>query len=101
MDQNILVSSGQELMRLLEGKGIKVRAALWVHNTDIDSWKLWFVPPKNYENKQEFYRTISEAVQENSASLSGIDAGDTQMIKESHPAMSKYSIQCCNDRRME
>jgi hypothetical protein len=87
MDQNILVTSGQALVRALDAAGISPRAALWVHNTETDTWKLWLVPPQGMMDKREFYRRLSEIISKNRASIAGIDASDTEMVLDTHPAM--------------
>ena len=88
MDQNLLMSSGHTLLDLLEKKGVKARAAMWVHNTDIDSWKLWIVPDKALTDKREFYRKVAEAISENKNAVPGIDASDTEMVSDAHPAIA-------------
>jgi hypothetical protein len=87
MDQNILVSSGHALVKALDDAGIAPRVAMWVHNTDTDTWKLWIVPPAGFRDKHEFYRRIAEIVSKNHAVLGGIGASDTEMVLETHPAM--------------
>ena len=91
MDQNVLVSSGQALISALDHAGIRSRVAMWVHNTDYDRWKLWIVPPKDIKDKFEFYRRVSEIVSQNRIALGGIDASDTEMVFDSHPAMRGLS----------
>lgn len=91
MDQNLLVSSGHALLDLLEKKGVKARAAMWVHNTDIDSWRLWIVPDKKTKDKLEFYRKVAEAISENKDAVPSIDASDTEMVAETHPAIASLS----------
>jgi hypothetical protein len=88
MDQNVLVSSGHALIKALDDVGLRPRAAMWVHNTDTDTWKLWIVPRAGFTDKHEFYRRVSEIVSKNRAALGGIDASDTEMVLDSHPAMS-------------
>lgn len=87
MDQNILVRSGHALVLALDNDNYSPRVAMWVHNTDTDTWKLWLVPPKGVTNKQEFYRIISSIASKNHVSLDGIDASDTEMILDTHPAI--------------
>jgi hypothetical protein len=87
MDQNTLVSGGHALVRELDNAGLHPRAAMWVHNTDTDTWKLWIVPPRGLTDKHEFYRRISVIVANNRAALGGIDTSDTEMILDTHPAM--------------
>ena len=88
MDQSVLVTTGQALVRALDAAGIPPRAALWVHNSDTNTWKLWIVPPKGLSDKREFYRRLSEVVSKAQNELSGIDASDTEMVLENHPAMT-------------
>jgi hypothetical protein len=87
MDQNILVTSGHALVRALDKAGIPPRAALWVHNTETDTWKLWLVPPHGMTDKRDFYRRLAEIITKNRSELGGIDASDTEMVLDSHPAM--------------
>ena len=87
MDQNTLVSSGHALVKAMEAAGFRPRVAMWVHNTDIDTWKLWLVPPAGHKDKADFYRRIAQIVSKHRAELGGIDASDTEMVLDSHPAM--------------
>ena len=87
MDQNILVSAGHALVKALDAAGLNPRLAMWVHATDTNTWKLWIVPPVNLNDKQEFYRRVSEVVTKNRAELGGIDASDTEMVLDSHAAV--------------
>ncbi len=87
MDQNTLVSAGHALVKALDAIGLNPRLAMWVHATDTDTWKLWIVPPVGLTDKQEFYRRVSEVVSKNRAAFGGIDASDTEMVLDSHPAM--------------
>jgi hypothetical protein len=86
MDQSTLVTSGQALVRALDDAGFAPRFAMWVHNTEIDAWKLWIVPPRRLTNKHEFYQRIARIISDNRAALGGLDVGDTEMILDSHPA---------------
>ncbi len=56
---------------------------MWVTGT----WKLWLVPPPNMTDKREFYRRISVLISQGGDALSGIDAGDTEMVLDTHPAI--------------
>ena len=87
MDQTALVASGQALVSALDASEMKPRAALWVHNTDMDTWKLWIVPPKGMTDKQQFYRNIAKTISESGNSIGGMDAGNTQMVLDTHPAI--------------
>jgi hypothetical protein len=39
MDQSVLVSSGHALIRELDKAKLAPRFAMWVHNTEPDTWK--------------------------------------------------------------
>ncbi|MFM9845944.1 MAG: hypothetical protein ACKVP3_02135 [Hyphomicrobiaceae bacterium] len=91
MDSSILVSAGHELLDTLEAKGLKPRAAMWVHNTDIDTWKLWVVPPKNFSDQRAFYRQVVEAIAESGNPFPDIDASDVEMVSDSHPAIASLA----------
>jgi hypothetical protein len=88
MDQSLLVSSGHALIKALDDANMPPRVAMWVHNADANTWKLWIVPPKEFVDKHKFYRRISEIVTDERAALGGIDASDTEMVLDSHPAMA-------------
>lgn len=88
MDQSLLVTSGHQLVDLLRARGLNIKAALWFHNVDADSWRLWIVPGKEMKDKHEFYRIISETISAHRNFLSGIDASDTELIMENHPVIS-------------
>lgn len=87
MDQELLVSSGHNLVSAMDAAKIPPRLAMWVHNTDTNTWKLWIVPPKNLQDKREFYRKISEIVTRNRGKLGRIDASDTEFVLDTHPAV--------------
>ena len=87
MDSNRMVTSGHDLVDAMDGKGVPVGAAMWVHNTDVDTWKLWVIPRKEIQ-KNEFYRKVAEAIAEDSEKFNGIDASDTELKLSSHPAVT-------------
>jgi hypothetical protein len=87
MDQNTLVSSGQALVAALDSEGFRPRLAMWVHNTDTDTWKLWLVPPAGKKDQADFYRRIARIVSAHRTELGGLDAGDTEMMLDNHPAV--------------
>lgn len=88
MDQNTLVTTGHELIDLLESRGVKPLAAVWVHNSETDTWKLWLVPKKQFSDQREFYRHIAEIISENNAYFKGLDPSDTEMVSSDHPAIA-------------
>ncbi|KAA5603425.1 hypothetical protein [Blastochloris sulfoviridis] len=87
MDQEILVSGGHALVKAMDDSGLTPRLAMWVHNTDTDTWKLWLAPPPGLTDKHNFYRKLSEIVSKNRNQLSGLESSDTEMISDSHPAV--------------
>lgn len=87
MDQNLLVKSGHVLVLALDNAGIPPRAAMWVHSTDTDTWKLWLVPHKSVTDKRDFYRQLSAIVTKSRDELGGVDAADVEMVSDAHPAI--------------
>jgi hypothetical protein len=87
MDQSILVRSGKLLVEGLDHAGDRPRAAVWVHNGETDTWKLWIVLQPSASDQREFYRRVSEIVAKNRDQLGGIDASDVELVSESHPAI--------------
>ncbi len=91
MDQNTLVSSGHALVTEMDATGFSPRVAMWVHNTDTDTWKLWLVPPKGSKDKADFYRRIAQIVSAHRAEVGNLDASDTEMALDTHPAVQGIS----------
>ena len=91
MDFAALVNSGQTLVGYLDQAGMHPRAAVWVHSSDTDTWRLWIVPPRTVADKHEFYRRLSETISEHRTDLPNIDASDTQMTRDDHPAIRALS----------
>jgi len=87
MDQITLVSSGHSLVRAMDAASFSPRLAMWVHNTETDTWKLWLVPPRGHQDKVDFYRRVATIIHDDEAELGGLVASDTEMVPESHPAM--------------
>ncbi|HXY58656.1 MAG TPA: hypothetical protein VEH76_08750 [Methylocystis sp.] len=87
MDQGSLVSSGQALVRALDESGLPPRAAMWVHETENDNWRLWLVPPKGTTDRRDFFLQIAKIVAENRLRLGGFDTGDARMVLDDHPAI--------------
>lgn len=75
----------------MDESGFGPRLAMWVHNTDTDTWKLWLVPPKGKVDKEEFYRRIVEIVSKKRTELGNIDASDTEMVLDTHRAVKGIS----------
>ncbi len=91
MDQSTLVSSGHALISAMDAAGFGPRLAMWVHSTDTDTWKLWLVPPTGKKDQAEFYRNIVQIVSKHRPQLGDIDASDTEMVLETHPAVRGLS----------
>ena len=87
MDQETLVKAGHTLVEAMDNSGFRPRTAMWVHNLDTDTWKLWLVPPVGFKDKADFYRRIAGLVTKLRAEMCGIDTSDTEMVADTHPAM--------------
>jgi hypothetical protein len=87
MDQEILVKAGHLIVGELENEKAPPRAALWVHATDTDNWKLWILPHKSITDNREFYRRIASIVSKNRSSLGGIDAADIEIVSDNNPVI--------------
>ncbi|WP_132028632.1 hypothetical protein [Aquabacter spiritensis] len=86
MDKEVLVRSGQALVRRLDDTAIKPRAVLWVHNPDNDLWRLWIVGKRGMKD-QEFYRIVADVITKNREEVSGIDISSVELIDDTHPAI--------------
>jgi hypothetical protein len=91
MDQNVLVSSGHALVSAMDATSFSPRLAMWVHNTDTDTWKLWLVPPVGKNNKAEFYRHVAQLISTQRTKLGNIDSSDVEMVLDTHPAVKGLS----------
>jgi hypothetical protein len=87
MDQSILVKAGHLIVNELDTSGLPPRAAVWIHATDTDTWKLWIVPHHSAKDIREFYRLLSAIVTNYRTELGGVDAADAELISESHPVI--------------
>jgi hypothetical protein len=87
MDKDILVSEGQALVKLLDEGSVKPRGAMWVYSSDTDSWKLWIVPSIAIQDKNEFYRLVSETISKNRQTLPTLDVSTVEMKEATHPAV--------------
>jgi predicted dithiol-disulfide oxidoreductase (DUF899 family) len=91
VDTSLLVESGRIFLNILDSEGVKPRAAMWVHNRDTETWRLWIVPPKDIKDKRQFYRRIAEAITKHRAKLPSLEASDTEYVLETHPAIQALS----------
>lgn len=87
MDQSVLVSSGHALIKAMDRDGLPPQLAMWVHNSDTDTWKLWIVPPAAMTDKHEFYRRIAEIISKHRNDLGDISASDIEMVAATHPGV--------------
>lgn len=71
----------------MDTAGISPRVAVWIHNTDTNTWKLWLVPPKGFNDKRAFYRKIADILSSKQGEVAGLEVSDTEMVPDSHPAM--------------
>lgn len=86
MDRAVLVRGGHALMRLLEAKGLVLCAAVWVYDSQSETWKLWVVP-KARPDKHLFYRIVAELFSQHRELLNGIDPSDIELREAAHPAL--------------
>lgn len=89
MDTSALVKSGHILIEALERHGVGVVAAMWVHNTDLNLWKLWIVPASTPSDPREFYRKVVDAIFSDEESLPNLDVSDVELVKPDHPAIKE------------
>jgi len=87
MDQSLLVKSGHILVKALDDAKLPPKAAVWVHNTDTDIWRLWIVPDPSISDKRAFYRRVSEIATKNRKELGDVDASDVELVDKDHPAI--------------
>ena len=87
MDKDLLVS-GHDLVDLLIDSGMPLRVAMWVHNTDTDSWRLWVVPGPELSDKREFYRRIATVISLNRDKLPNLTVADIELMSDKHPAIT-------------
>jgi hypothetical protein len=86
MDQNALVRDASNLIRWLDETSVRPRAAMWVYNSETDSWKLWIVPAGNV-SKSEFFLKLSEVISAHRNDLPGFDISEVEFKADNHPAI--------------
>lgn len=87
MDKGSLVDEGSKLVRFLDESKLKPRAAMWVFNSETDTWKLWIVPASTIRDKREFYLLLSEVISAHRAELPSFDISSVEFKPDSHPAV--------------
>ena len=87
MDQDLLVKSGSELVRLLDGTKVMPDVAMWVRYPESDTWKLWIAPNRAVSDKREFYRIVAEQLSSHPEETAGLEVSSTEFIAaDSAPA---------------
>ncbi len=81
------VRAAQALMRLMDGAGLRPRAALWTYTSETDSWRLWIVPPAGILDKREFYLRLADVFAAHTNELIGLDIGEVQYVDAKHPVI--------------
>jgi hypothetical protein len=87
VDKSALVDDGSKLVRWLDESKLKPRAAMWVYNSETDSWKLWIVPSTGVKDKREFYLELSNIISAHRDEIPGFDISSVEFKAESHPAV--------------
>lgn len=87
MDKGALVEEGATLVRLLDESKLKPRAAMWVYNSETDTWKLWIVPAAEVKDKLEFYLLLSEVISKHREELPSFDISSVEFKADTHPAV--------------
>jgi|ERR1700691_2073665 len=84
MDQSVLVKGGKALVRALDQADYAPRFVMWVHNEEINTWKLWLVPPKSEHilDPLEFYRKLVSVMKSCRNKLYGVQAEQVEMVKD-------------------
>lgn len=87
MDTNSLVSEGKKLIEWLDKSKLKPRAAMWVYNSETDTWKLWIVPAIQIKDKGDFYLELSKIISAHRDDIPGFDISSVEFKTDSHPAV--------------
>jgi hypothetical protein len=88
MDKNALVSEGTKLVQWLDKSKLKPRAAVWVHNSETETWTLWIVPALKIEDTGEFYLELSKIISAHRDEFPSLDISSIELKKDSHPAVT-------------
>jgi hypothetical protein len=87
VDKEVLVTTGQALIQMLDQTPVKPRVAMWVYNPDMDVWRLWILPDSKLTDKQAFYRILAELISKHRDQLQGLDISAIELKDEKHPAL--------------
>jgi hypothetical protein len=85
MDQNLLVTSGQALVRRLDDTPASPRFAMWVNFSDGNRWRLWLVPSKAVKDKLEFYKMVANTIHAHEGEMPGLDVGNVEFVPDDRP----------------
>jgi PHD/YefM family antitoxin component YafN of YafNO toxin-antitoxin module len=56
------IEAGRELVRLLDDAGFPVTGAAWIHDSDMDEWRLVIRTPKAAQNLLEALREVRQVM---------------------------------------
>jgi hypothetical protein len=87
VDTNALVEEGSRLVGLLDNSKLKPRAAMWVYNSETETWKLWIVPATEVNDKREFYLELSNIISAHREEIPNLDISSVEFKEGSHPAV--------------
>jgi hypothetical protein len=87
VDTNALVAEGSKLVSLLDNSKLKPRAAMWVYNSETDTWKLWIVPALAVSDKREFYLELSNVISAHRKEIPSLDISSIEFKEGNHPAV--------------
>jgi hypothetical protein len=87
VDKNALVEAGSKLVKWLDESNFKPRAAMWVYNSEAETWKLWIVPASGFNDKREFYLKLSDIISAHRNEIPGFDISSVEFKTDSHPAV--------------
>jgi hypothetical protein len=87
VDKHTLVEEGSKLVQWLDESKVKPRAAMWVYNSETETWKLWIVPASTVQDKHEFYLALSDIISAHRDELPSFDISSVEFKSDTHPAV--------------
>lgn len=91
MDQDALVNAAKVLIDGLDQQEIKVRAAMWVHRSENDSWRLWIVVPEKIE-KKPFYQAVASLQSSIEEKFPDFTLSDVEMRSDTDPVIKALAV---------
>ncbi|GGD93169.1 hypothetical protein GCM10011390_09910 [Aureimonas endophytica] len=92
------MTNGHLFLDELDKTRFRPDAALWVHDTDLDAWRLWVVPAVPKPDKHEFYRTVS-TVLSRAGSRIDLSPSAVRLVPFDHPAIRALAAIYGGDRQ--